>query len=77
MKKDKLVNIEGCFRCKKLIGDLRSENKTHMSDGYEQCECGADIDLFWLNLTTMKFQESRPVNIQKSKELANFFWQSQ
>jgi hypothetical protein len=68
---DTLVNVNGCFRCKKLIGDLRAEGKTHMHDGYEQCSfCNADIDLFWLNVTKMSFQESRPVTMEMARRAA-------
>lgn len=68
--KEKLINVSGCFRCKKLAGDLRKDGQTRMRQGYEQCSCGADIDQFWLNLTTMTFQESRQVSLEEANELA-------
>ncbi|MDO8610113.1 MAG: hypothetical protein Q7R95_06165 [bacterium] len=70
-KKDKLINVFGCFRCLKLAGDLREKYITETKQGYEICPiCRADLDYFWLNLTQMKFQETRPVTLKRADELA-------
>lgn len=74
MKKDNLINVLGCPRCKKLVGDLEESKQTRIVDGYTQCSiCGADIDYFWLNLTKMKFQKSRPVPIEEVNKTAKLF----
>lgn len=71
-KEDILINVFGCSRCKKLAGDLRAEYVTKTVQGYEQCPiCSGDLDYFWLNLTWMKFQESRPVSLERANELAD------
>ena len=71
-KEDTLVNVFGCFRCKKLAGDLRAEHVTQTVRGYEQCPiCSGDLDYFWLNLTWMKFQESRQVSLEEANRLAD------
>ena len=52
---DNLINVYGCFRCQKLAGYLRAEYVTETKQGYEICPiCRADLDYFWINLTSMK-----------------------
>ena len=71
MAKDQLINVFGCVSCKQLAGDLRAQYVTETKQGYEICPlCRADLDYFWLNLTQMKFQETRPITIKMATDLA-------
>jgi uncharacterized protein YbaR (Trm112 family) len=69
MPQDKLINVFGCPRCKKLAGDITEKR---VVQGYEQCpECHGDLDYFWLNMTQMKFQKSRQVTVEEANRLAD------
>ena len=72
MEKDKMINVFGCSRCKKLAGDMTGVKSVQ---GYPQCPtCRGDLDYFWLNLTQMKFQESRQVTPEEATEMARVIW---
>lgn len=72
MKKEKLINVFGCFKCQKLAGNLRLERMTTTRQGYEICPiCSADLDNFWLNLEWMRFEQSRMVSVKRMNELAD------